>query len=274
MKSYSFLFPSSYINQKQPDENFADEYKYLKDQGFDCVLYNSEKFDKGIISIDISKILNKTIIYRGWMLNKNEYNKLCNFVETHDAKMMTSLQNYLLCHHLPNWYELLKDYTPETIIIEKNDNIEKAMTKLGGKKFFIKDFVKSVTENGGSIVENQNDINRIILSIEKYKGEIEGGLCIRKYENFITNTEERYFVLNNHIFKQNNEEIPQIVYDITNKISSPFYSIDIIKDINGNNRLVEIGDGQVSGIKKWNIEDFINIFQSLNNNDLIKSKTI
>lgn len=47
---------------------------------------------------------------------------------------------------------------------------------------------------------------------------------------------------------------------VAQRINTPFYSIDVIKNTAGELRLVEIGDGQVSDIKEWQVEKLIKAF--------------
>jgi hypothetical protein len=64
------------------------------------------------------------------------------------------------------------------------------------ERFFIKDHVKSLKRSVGSIIEDPEQIETVVSEMEKYRGGIEGGLCIRRLEDFITGSERRYFVLN------------------------------------------------------------------------------
>lgn len=64
--------------------------------------------------------------------------------------------------------------------------------------------------------------------------KIEGGLCIRKVEEFDTNTELRFFVLNGKLLNSESTP-PAIVEECAKRISklSKFFTIDVIKDVNG-----------------------------------------
>ena len=71
------------------------------------------------------------------------------------------------------------------------------MRRLRWEKFFIKDHVKSLKTSVGSIIEDPAQIDETLKSdMWKYRGFIEGGLCIRRIEDFIADSERRYFVLN------------------------------------------------------------------------------
>ncbi|WP_241165646.1 ATP-grasp domain-containing protein [Serratia marcescens] len=92
-----------------------------------------------------------------------------------------------------------------------------------------------------------------------YRGELEGGVSLRRFENLFDDSERRYFSLNGQVFSADGE-IPDIVHQIASRIKTPFYSIDIAKNANGELRLIEIGDGQVSDTKEWSVADLVTAF--------------
>ena len=91
--------------------------------------------------------------------------------------------------------------------------------------------------------------------IKEHRGEIEGGIALRKVEQFRPDTELRYFVFNGKPYSPN-KVIPTIVEEISERHDVSFYSVDIIENTDGQHRLIEIGDGQVSDKKTWTVEDF------------------
>lgn len=251
------IYPANEFNSKQPDELFKDEYFAAKEAGLSCVLYIQKQ--RGLEFCE-PLIKNEEIIYRGWMLKPYVYSKLNNQIQRHGAQLITYPEYYEDCHHLPNWYDKLSQYTAQTIFCEKDDNFYEVLKSSTWNKYFIKDYVKSLTTTRGSVAETISDIPKIINLIEKYRGSIEGGICIREFEEYLPNTEERYFVFKNKIYSRTGF-IPSIVTEITNYVYSPFYSIDIVIDVLNNYRLIEIGDGQVSDYKNWDAEQFVQIFK-------------
>jgi hypothetical protein len=70
-------------------------------------------------------------------------------------------------------------------------------------------------------------------------------------------TEKRYFVLHGTPFASSSEaEIPEIVQDCANRIKSKFFSVDVVERGDGQKRIVELGDGQVSDLVGWTAERF------------------
>jgi hypothetical protein len=129
--------------------------------------------------------------------------------------------------------------------------------------FFVKDYVKSLTTERGSIASNKKEVSDIIYLIKYYRGSIEGGISLRKVESFIEDSEVRYFVLNGNIYSPNGK-FHKITENINNIHKEAFFSLDVIVDENGKEWIVEIGDGQVSDLKgkNWKIDDFLTIFNN------------
>jgi hypothetical protein len=59
--------------------------------------------------------------------------------------------------------------------------------------------------------------------------------------------------------------IPLIVYECCGRIPHPFFSVDVVKTKNAKDRIVEIGDGQVSDYVGWNLNRFVDVLQQLCN---------
>ncbi|WP_009631409.1 ATP-grasp domain-containing protein [Synechocystis sp. PCC 7509] len=97
--------------------------------------------------------------------------------------------------------------------------------------------------------------------MQKFRNNIEGGLCIRQVEDFILETEKRYFVIDGKSFAPlPDKEIPEIVEECAKRINSKFFSVDVIERQDGCKRVVEIGDGQVSDLVGWTAERFASLW--------------
>ncbi|WP_347242533.1 ATP-grasp domain-containing protein [Nostoc sp. FACHB-888] len=91
-----------------------------------------------------------------------------------------------------------------------------------------------------------SQIKTVVAEMQKFRGTIEGGICVRRIEDFVPETERRYFVLSGKPFAAlADEEIPEIVFECAKRIESQFFSVDVIKRRDGTKRIVEIGDGQM-----------------------------
>ncbi len=249
------IFPFDPLDEKQADGPFKDEYQTMLSMGVDCSLFDFDaiEFDEFRPHPKLNE--SEVIMYRGWMMKPSVYEKLTSMVKNKGGKMLTSPDNFILSHHLPQWYESCKMFTPETLFSDTEEGLEELAANSGWDAFFVKDFVKSNYDERGSIAQNQSEVLEIVELIKAYRGEIEGGISLRRVEEYLPETEQRYFILNSIAYSAEGN-IPELVSMIAKIHSAPFYSVDVIQRSDGELRLVELGDGQVSDKKTWPAEVF------------------
>lgn len=239
-----FVFPADPLDPRAIDEYFAPQRDALNAAGF-----GTSVLPRGIP-------VGATVVYRGWMLDTDEYRGLVATIGRANATPLTSLDHYLLTHHLPNWYPLLRDLTPETVVFPEDVDLVAELKALGWPGVFLKDYVKSLKTSAGSLVTDVQSAPAVVADMRKYRGTIEGGICVRRVET-LTN-EQRFFVVQG---KAHGKSIPPIVHDVTERISSPFFSVDVATNEHGSLRVVEIGDGQVSDLVGWTVEEFVDLWR-------------
>lgn len=252
------LYPSDPFAKRQPDETFQEEYDAAQAAELPCSLYSAEDFELGDFKPRPAIAEGEPVLYRGWMLTPDAYARLQAAVEGKGGIMLTSVDQYRRCHYLPEWYPLCEDVTPETVCLPKDADFASALADKGWPGYFVKDYVKSLTTSRGSIARTVDEIPEIIALIEKYRGQIEGGVCVRRLEDLRPETEERFFVFQGKPFGREGA-VPEIVQRIAERIDSPFFSVDIVLAQDGTPRLIELGDGQVSDRKKWPADYFVRL---------------
>jgi hypothetical protein len=159
------LYPCDPFNKKEPDETYAEEFLAAQAAGMVCSLYSAEDFESGEFKPRPSFADQEEVLYRGWMLNPNSYGQLLEAIERKGARPVTSVAQYRLCHHLPEWYPLCKDLTPETIVVEKGADYAAAVACHEWPAYFVKDYVKSLTTSRGSVANSVGEITEIISLI-------------------------------------------------------------------------------------------------------------
>jgi hypothetical protein len=219
-----FLYPSHPLDPKQPDE------KTCRIRG---------PIPEGA-----------TAVYRGWMLSLGEYEQLVTLIESNRATPFISTEMYLACHHLPNWYPLISEFTPETKVLPLNSDFVGELRGLGWEQFFIKDYVKSLKTSRGSVISKPEDISTVLSEMQEFRGVIEGGVCVRRFEQFVPGSETRYFVIRGKSYAVSGS-VPGIVHECARRINSHFFSVDVAMRTDSLLRVVEIGDGQVSDLVGW-----------------------
>lgn len=254
-----FLFSASARRPDRPDEMFADQWDALAAAGWNASAIPDAVLTGAKPLRDIPP--DSQVVYRGWMLNAEEYAALARAVGTCSATMFTTPQQYLLAHHLPNWYPLLADLTPETRIYPADVDLVAELRALGWEAYFLKDYVKSLKTGRGSVVRNPEDAPAVVADLRDYRGTIEGGVCVRRFEPLLPDTEVRYFVRQGLAFAPDGRPIPDAVRQCAERIASPFFSVDVAERTDGVLRVVEIGDGQVSDLVGWSADAFAAVWR-------------
>lgn len=173
------LYPCDPFEKKKPDEAYEEEFNAAKDAGLLCSLYSDEDFELGDFKPRPPLSGDEVVLYRGWMFTPERYAQLQQSIERKGGKVLTSTQQYRLCHYLPEWYPLCEDVTPKTLFMQKETDFPAALAGQEWSAYFIKDYVKSLTTVRGSVAKTIEEIPEVIALIEKFRGQIEDGVCVR-----------------------------------------------------------------------------------------------
>jgi hypothetical protein len=279
-----FLFPADPLNHRVIDCDFQLQAKALTDAGYGYAILNLE--DDSVWSprgglVAQTPFKQDNIVYRGWMLNEHEYDRMEELADWYGGTLRTTKEQYYQTHHIPNWHVMLSDMTAETLVFPKEtidfddtDELwdrffERNLKRTGWRECFVKDYVKSLKTAGGSMVRSAADLRRVVEEMAKFRGTIEGGLCIRQFEEYIPQTEVRFFVVNGKVFAPkidtnfnivaNTSYLP-LANEVAHRITAPFFSVDIATRADFTPRVVECGDGQVSDLVGWTPEEFAQIW--------------
>ncbi len=252
------LYPENPLDKTQADTPYQAEFEAVAAAGYACSLFDFDMLLLGEFRPRPRLEPGESILYRGWMFDAEGYQALAAQVKRRQAKLITSYDDYLRCHHLPNWYPQCAHLTAKTHCFAPDDEFEANLENLGWSQFFIKDFVKSNTTARGSIASSPAEASKIVADIAQHRGQIEGGIAVRQVESYRRNTEQRYFVVHGRPLSPDGN-VPPIVGQIASIIDAPFYTADIVETCGGELRLVELGDGQVSDRKNWPLPAFVNV---------------
>jgi ATP-grasp domain, R2K clade family 3 len=257
----SFIYPSDPFSPKKIDEAFEKEARLIKDANFSIHIINTDDIENA----KIIPVLNTedSLIYRGWMLPRESYEKLYEKV---NKQLLTSPESYLYAHHLPNWYNDLKEFTMQSRYSVGEDT-KQLYKDWGNQPAFVKDYVKSLKTGSPPIISSKIELEQLMDKMKQYRGYIEGGIVLREPKELVSATETRFFVLKGQVFSKDETvslEMHEMAQQIAQKVNhTSFFSIDLVKDTNDKVWLIEIGDGQVSDSVGWNQENFVYIFNSL-----------
>lgn len=258
-----FLYPSDPLRTKRPDEFYAAELAAVRDAAFSASVFSLEEFQAGTFNAS-PPLPAAPILYRGWMLSQPDYEALVAAISQSGAQPFTDATAYLSTHHLPNWYPEIAELTPETRIFPATANLATELHSLDWPAYFIKDYVKSLKTSIGAVISTPEQAATVAAEMRRFRGTIEGGFCVRRVESFQPETEQRYFVLDSIPYSASGS-VPPIVAECALRIRSRFFSVDVVRRIDGVLRVVEVGDGPVSDLVGWTPEQFISIFNAFAN---------
>lgn len=256
-----FLYPSDPFEKHLPDEVYAEEYEAALDAGLKCALFSFEDAQEDKFRPKPALEPGEAVVYRGWMLTVPEYIRLYKQTLDKGATLFVTPRQYEFAHYLVEWYPRCTEFTPKTLLFANDNDIDAELEATGWEGYFVKDFVKSLTTSRGSVARTIDEVHDIVKMLIQYRGKLEGGLCIRQYEDLITETEERYFVWKGKPYAREGV-VPDLVGEVAKRIDSPFFTVDVAMRNDGVLRLIEVGDGQVSDRKQWTIEQLVSIFKN------------
>ena len=267
MNVETILFPSSYFNSKEVDEDLKAEYDAVIETGlFDVVIFSYDKlFNEGVLRLN-KKVDNVTMtVYRGWMMKPEMYKDFYERLISENIRLITSPEEYDLFHIFPNIYPMLAEDTAQMIIYPDAESIDLEEVKNKFTRFIVKDFVKSVKGTAfpkyfdSSITENE--FEKFMEMFLKYRGRLyTGGICIKEFlslKQYGSKTNEyRVFYANHNVvsISRNSGQgnyvptPPQGLIEKYSKLESPYYTIDYAELEGGSWKIIEAGDGQVSGL--------------------------
>jgi hypothetical protein len=287
-RSYNttFLFCSDPLNKKKPDIDYIDEYEQAKSLGFNVLLFCYEDLiEFGKINLLLTGEINR-VIYRGWMLKPKDYECLYSNLVEKNYYLINTPDEYVNTHYLPNWYKYFEELTPKTTWSKSIPNKEEIINMLRDfdeEQIIVKDYVKSRKHEWyeSCYIENTKETEKALLVVENFiKGQgeyLNQGVVFRKFvelepigfhekSGMPISNEIRLFIYNYKVVctigywnGNNMNEYPKFVDDIIEKlknIKSNFFTVDIAKKSNGEWIVMELGDGQVSGLQEYDTKSF------------------
>ncbi|MDE6425225.1 MAG: ATP-grasp domain-containing protein [Ruminococcus sp.] len=265
----TILFPSSYFSIKEVDEDLKKEYEAVKETGlFDVILFGYDQwFNDGKLVLSYSPSLPCNAVMRGWMMKPEQYALFYAKLYSHNIRLITTPEEYTLMHIFPNIYNAFGNDTAKMKVFPLYENIDIESIKKTFNRFMVKDFVKSVKGTqfprffDSSVT--QEKFNEYMEIFYKFRGDLlTGGICIKefldlKYYNKKTN-EYRVFYINNKIAsvsrnsgqEQYTNQPPEDLIRKYSNLPSRYYTIDYAELSDGTWKVIEAGDGSVSGLSE------------------------
>lgn len=274
------LFPSSFFSIEKVDEDLQREYDAVVSTGlFDVTFFGYDQWinEGQLVVKDVFEEM-RSAVYRGWMMKPKQYEQLYYLLLEKNIRLITNPEEYRELHVFPNVYKHLVEDTASMEIYPLHSQIDVEQLKKRFKRFMVKDYVKSVKGTAfpryfDSTV-TQEEFDQWMEVFYAYRGDLlTGGICIKeflslKYYGSRTN-EYRVFYINHEpatISRNSGQGIytqapPQALINKYKELNSPYYTVDYAELEDGTWRVVEAGDGGVSGLSEN--QDYEQYFRAL-----------
>lgn len=273
------LFPSDYFDQNRPDDNFILEYRAASENHIHTLLFSYDTFlENGKLQLKGDTSLDCPVIYRGWMLKPEKYVELYHQLQNMDLQLITSPQEYKKMHSFPDIYPELAVDTAPMIVYDDPEKIDYEQIRKTFRKCMVKDFVKSVKGTDFPKCINtdigEEEFRKLIRQFLSYRGELyTGGICIKEFlelKRYGERTNEyRVFYCNHQaitISRNSGQpdylpEPPKALVTKYSSLNSPFYTVDYAETADESWKIIEAGDGQVSGLSDF--QDEVSFYRKL-----------
>ena len=269
------------------DPDYQDEFNAVELSGFATLLFSYESLTNDNDAVFATRRIKhsdtlQSVMYRGWMLKPKQYALLYNALLEKNYQLLNDPTEYQNCHYFPDSYGFISAHTPKTFWLKVAnqqvdfDSVFNIIAPFGEASLLIKDYVKSQKHywDTACFIPSATDKDKVKSVVQKFVAlqntDLNEGLVIREFIELADLTihsksgmplkqEYRLFFLNGYLLGCYNyweegeysadEHPPLNVFtDIARKVESKFFTIDIAKTKGGEWIIIELGDGQVSGL--------------------------
>lgn len=262
-----YVFPCNPLSGRGYDPEFQSEVNALKwsDHHVASVDHDSLRSSDVVLRMNNAPT-NETVVYRGWMMNIDEYTAFHEALTSRGYTLLTNVEDYRAAHQIDGWLDAFQDVTFRTSLLSLNPSereVDEAVKFLGVDKFFIKDYVKSLKSDASLSIATDVELFDTIQRFRAEQGDwLAGGIVVREFAELPEDRVEirgwwrdgawKAFTTHpDYADKDFDFVIPsQLMTAVTEKLNSlglHFVSVDFTPTSDGW-KVIEIGDGQVSGM--------------------------
>jgi hypothetical protein len=198
------------------------------------------------------------------MLESDQYAHFARALTARNTRLVTTPAQYRRAHELPGWYAALAAFTPQSTWTSGfgREHFENCCRELGSGPAVLKDFTKSMKHywDEATYVPDVADLDKAWLVASRFlelrDGAI-GGFVLRRFETFLSAEARSWWIDGQPVLVTAHPDTAQLRPDldagrltaltpIVKGLGLPFVSIDLALTPDGNWRVIELGDGQVS----------------------------
>ncbi|MET9518127.1 ATP-grasp domain-containing protein [Streptomyces sp. NPDC002994] len=270
--STGYLFCSDPLGARRPDPVFAEEVAVARRAGGETALLDHDALLAGDTGAALARVARGSgpYWYRGWMTPVSRYEELAHGLRARDCELLTPASRFGRAHELPGWYDVFAELTPRSVwcAISHGEppsapELAALTAPLGPGPAVVKDFVKSRKHewDEACFVPALADTQRLSAVVRRFfelQGDsLAGGLVVRVYERFVPGGEARVWWVDGEpvlttAHPDSPAELPApdltAVRPAVRALGCRWVTTDLALREDGVWRVVEVGDGQVSGL--------------------------
>jgi hypothetical protein len=260
------LVPADVLRPRRPDEHFAAEAAAADEAGVPVALVDHDGLtraggaDRAVAAVPAGG----PALYRGWMLRTEQYRAFGTALATRGVRLVTTVEQYQRAHELPGWYPTLAPLTPRSVWTAGDDRaaFDLAREELGGGPAVLRDYVKSMKHywDLAVFIPDLSDAEaawRVASRFRQLRAEdFVGGFVLRQFEHFSTAEARTWWIDGTCALVGPHPDTPSdhppAELDLTpvaaliTTLDLPFVTVDLARRTDGQWRVIELGDGQVS----------------------------
>jgi hypothetical protein len=271
------IFCADPLDPRAVDPEFRAEVDAAREHGFVPVRLDHDELDHHVdarAALAGCRLGEPGLgVYRGWMLSSAAYAALFAALLTRGVRLLTAPSAYTACHHAPGSWASLSKWMAQTRWVDEAQlddpaAIRAALEPFGRAPLILKDWVKS--QGAGywaeacyiSDASDAAQVSRVVARFRALQGpSLVGGLVFRAYVRLQPGGapahEYRGFAVGGKLVgawprSPKAAALPAppdaLLHAIAAAVPSPFASMDFGLDEAGRWWLLEVGDGQVSGL--------------------------
>lgn len=273
------------LEPARADRSFSAEVAAAETLAVASVLVDHDALTRGeppsrVVRGVVEREAPSVAAYRGWMTTPERYEALYEALAGRGVHLVNDPRQYRAGHHLPGWYDAVEGLTPRSVWLSGDLDLGRAADALGtfgDSPVIVKDFVKSRKHEWATAcfipsASDREAVARVVGRFLELQGDdLAGGLVFREFVEFRpigVHPKSGMPIVDEHrIFWLDGEPIFQspywegVAYDgdppdpwafaeAVSRVGSRFVAMDVARRRDGRWMIVELGDGQVSGLPR------------------------
>jgi hypothetical protein len=263
------LIPADVLRPRRPDEHFAAEAHAARSAGLDVALVDHDalRADGGArraVAAVPGSAAGQVAVYRGWMLSSTRYAAFAEALTERNVQLRTAPEQFRRAHELPGWYPALADVTPRSVWTtgDDRDDFDRARLELGSGPAVLRDYTKSMKHHWheAAFIPDLADAAAAWSVASRFRqlrdDDFTGGFVLRRFEPLTAPEVRTWWVDGVCRLVGPHPDTPQghpptdvelsVVAPLVAGLRLPFVTVDLARRTDGDWRVVEVGDGQVS----------------------------